>query len=182
MRLAFRSLWRKPAFALAAILTIALGVGANTALFGVIHAVLLRPLPFRDAGKLVQIWETHPALPHLQVTVPDFYDWRAQSQSFEQMAAHTFSAMNTATLLGQGEPAMVHATMAGSELFATMGIRPLAGRPFSEAEERAKQPVALMSEALWRRKFGSDPAVIVKSWRRILLAGGGRDRAPASGT
>ncbi|MDR3698532.1 MAG: ABC transporter permease [Candidatus Sulfopaludibacter sp.] len=165
MRLAFRSLWRKPAFALVAVATIALGVGANTALFGVIYTVLIQPLPFRDPGKLVQIWETHPALPQLQVTVPDFQDWRTQARSFEQLAAYTLSAMNTGTLLGQGEPEIVHATMAGSNLFPMMGIRPLAGRAFTDAEERAKQNVALISESLWRRKFGADPAVVGRQIR-----------------
>jgi predicted permease len=160
MRLAVRSLFRRPVFGLAAILTIALSVGANTAMFSVIHSVLIQPLPFRDAGRLVQIWETHPALPQLQVTVPDFEDFRHRSRSFEQMAAYTLSAMNTTTLLGQGEPEIVHATMAGSNLFSTMGIQPLAGRAFSDAEERGKQKLALLSENLWRRKFGADPAVM----------------------
>src|SRR5208283_6169527 len=107
MRLAMRSLCRRPVFALAAILTIALGVGANTAMFSVIHSVLMQPLPFRDPGRLVQIWETHPALPQLQVTVPDFEDFRQRNSSFQQMAAYTLSAMNTTTLLGQGEPEIV---------------------------------------------------------------------------
>jgi putative ABC transport system permease protein len=150
---------RRPVFAISAILTVALGIGANTALFGVIYSVLIRPLPFREPGKLVQIWEVHPALPQLQVTVPDFLDWRNQTHSFEQMAAYTLSAMNTGTLLGQGEPEIVHATMASSNLFPAMGIQPSAGRPFNEAEERTRQRVALLSENLWRRKFGADPAI-----------------------
>ena len=152
-------------FSAAAILTVALGVGANTALFGVIYSVLLRPLPFRDPGKLVQIWESHPALPQLQVTVPDFRDWRNQARSFEQIAAYTLSAMNTSTLLGQGEPAIVHATMASSDLFPAMGIQPSAGRAFNEAEERSKQQVALISENLWRRKFAADPAIVGRQIR-----------------
>ncbi len=160
-----RSLRRRPAFALAAILTVALGVGANTALFGVIDSVLIQPLPFRDPGKLVQIWETHPALPQLQVTAPDFRDWRDQSRSFDAMAAHTLSAMNTATLLGQGEPEMVHGAMATSNLFPTMGIQPIVGRNFSDVEERAKQQVAVISESLWRRKFAADPAIAGKQIR-----------------
>ena len=165
MRSAVRSLRRRPAFALAAILTVALGVGANTALFGVIYSVLIQPLPFRDPGKLVRIWETHPALPQLQVTAPDFRDWRNQSRSFEAMAAHTLSAMNIATLLGQGEPEIVHGAMATSNLFPTMGVRPIIGRNFSDAEERAKQQVAVISESLWRRKFAADPAIAGKQMR-----------------
>src|SRR5580698_6827742 len=165
MRLAARSLCRRPVFGIAAILTIALGVGANTAMFSIIYTVLIRPLPFRDPARLVQIWETHPALPQLQVTVPDFEDFRQRSASFSQMAAYTLSAMNTTTLLGRGEPEIVHATMAGSNLFSTMGIQPLAGRAFSDAEERAKQKVAVLSESLWRRKFAADPAVVGRQIR-----------------
>ena len=159
MRPAVRSLRRLPAFALAAILTVALGVGANTALFSIIYAVLIQPLPFRDPGKLVRIWETHPALPQLQVTAPDFRDWRSQSHSFKAMAAHTASAMNTVTLLGQGQPEIVHGTMATSDLFSTMGIQPIIGRNFTGAEDRAKAHVAVISESLWRRKFASDPNI-----------------------
>ncbi len=165
MRSAVRSLRRRPAFALAAILTVALAVGANTALFGVIYQVLIQPLPFRDPARLVRIWETHPALPQLQVTAPDFRDWRNQSRSFDAMAAHTLSAMNTATLLGQGEPEMIHGTMASSNLFPTMGIQPIVGRNFSDAEERARQQVAVISENLWRRKFAADPAIAGKQIR-----------------
>ncbi len=165
MRSAIRSLCRRPAFALVAILTVALGVGANTALFAVIYAVLIQPLPFRDPGRLVRIWETHPALPQLQVTAPDFRDWRAQTHGFDAMAAHTLSAMNTATLLGQGQPEMVHGTMATSNLFPTMGIQTIVGRNFSDAEEGAKRQVAVISENLWRRKFAADPAIAGKQIR-----------------
>ena len=165
MRSALRVLLRRPVFTLTAVLTIALGVGANTALFGVIYSVLLRPLPFRDPGRLVQMWETHPALPQLQVTYPDFEDWRKQTRSYEQIAAHTLSAMNNATLLGQGDPTPVHATMASSNLFSTMGIEPLAGRAYTEAEDHEKQRVALISEKLWRTKFGADPSVVGRQVR-----------------
>jgi predicted permease len=165
MRSAVRSLRRRPAFALAAILTVALGVGANTALFGVIYAVLIQPLPFRDPGRLVRIWETHPALPQLQVTAPDFRDWRSQNRSFESMAAHTASAMNTVTLLGQGQPEIVHGAMASSDLFSTMGIQTVVGRNFSEAEERAKRQVVVISEGLWRQKFAADPGMVGKQIR-----------------
>ena len=165
MRLAIRSLRRRPMFSAAAILTVALAIGANTALFSVIYAVLIQPLPFHDPSKLVQIWETHPALPRLQVTVPDFRDWRRQTKSFDRMAAHTLSAMNIATLLGQGAPDIVHATMATSNLFPTMGIQPLVGRSFTNEEERMKQQVAVISENLWRRKFGADRGTVGKQIR-----------------
>ena len=156
MRSAIRSLRHRPVFALTAILTVTLAIGANTALFGVVYSVLIQPLPFRDPNKLVQIWETHPALPQLQVAAPDFDLWRNHTHSFDQIAAHTLSSMNSITLLGQGEPDIVHAAMATSNLFSAMGIQPLAGRAFTDEEERTKQRMALISENLWRRKFGED--------------------------
>ena len=165
LRQAMRSLRRRPAFSLAAILTLALGVGANTAVYQVIYTVLLRPLPFRETQKLVQVWESTPVLPQLQVVAPDFEDWRRQTHSFAQMAAYTFQAMNRITLLGQGEPEVVQATNATRDLFSTMGIQPLLGRGFSAAEERQKRAVALIGEKLWRRKFGADPAIVGKAIR-----------------
>ena len=164
-RQAIRTLRRRPAFALAAILTIALGVGANSAVYQVIYAVLLRPLPFRDPQRLVQLWETTPVLPRLQATVPDFEDWRNQTHSFAQMAAYTFEEMNRITLLGQGEPEVVQATDATADLFPTMGIQPLLGRVLNSSDERGKRPVGLISEKLWRRKFGADPAIVGRTLR-----------------
>jgi predicted permease len=157
---AIRALRRRPVFASVAILTVALGIGANTALFGVVYSVLLQPLPFRDPARLVRIWETHPALAQLQVTVPDYLDLRSGTRGVEQFAAHTLAAMNNGVLLGQGEALAVHATMTSSGLFAAMGIQPVVGRAFTDAEEASKTPVALMSENLWRRKFAADPAII----------------------
>jgi predicted permease len=165
IRQAMRSLRRRPTFALAAILTIALGVGANTAVYQVIYAVLLRPLPFRDPQRLVQLWESTPVLPQLQATVPDFQDWRNQTHSFAQMAAYTFEEMNRVTLLGQGEPEVVQATNATADLFPTMGIQPLLGRALDAADEQGKHPVALIAEKLWRRKFAADPTIVGRTLR-----------------
>ncbi len=170
IRQALRSLRRRPAFALAAILTVALGVGANTAVYQVIYAVLLRPLPYRDPQRLVQIWESTPVLPQLQASVPDYEDWRNQAHSFGEMAAYSFQEMNRITLLGQGEPEIVQATDASASLFPTMGIRPLLGRVFSAEDERGKRPVALISEKLWRRKFGGDRAVLGRTARLETLS------------
>jgi putative ABC transport system permease protein len=165
MKFALRSLRRRPIFTATAVLTIALAIGANTALFSVIYAVLIRPLPFRNPNRLVQIWETHPALPQLQVTVPDFRDWQSQTTSFDQIAAHTLSSMNTVTLLGQGEPDIVHAAMASSNLFPAMGIQPLLGSSYTDEEEQRKERVALITENLWRRKFGADRGAIGRQIR-----------------
>ena len=165
LRQALRALCRRPAFLLAAIFTLALGVGANTAVYRVIYAVLLRPLPFRDPAQLVQLWEHTPVLPRLQIAMPDFEDWRTQTHSFSQMAAYTFQAINHITLTGQGEPQVVQASNVSSSLFAMMGIRPLVGRAFTAADDRDKRNFALISEKLWRTKFGADPSIVGRTAR-----------------
>src|SRR5580658_8050002 len=95
-------IWRSPAYAATAVLTIALGIGVNTAVFTVVRSVLLEPLPFRDPGALVQIWETHPELHNVQVSIPDYLDWRGSLKSID-IGAYTFEAIDKGTLLGQGD-------------------------------------------------------------------------------
>ncbi|HTQ54646.1 MAG TPA: ABC transporter permease [Bryobacteraceae bacterium] len=165
LRQAVRSLRRRPTFTVTAILTIALGIGANTAVYQVVYAVLLRPLPFREPHQLVQLWQATRALPQLQLTVPDFEDWRTQAHSFTQMAAYTFQAMNHITLVGQGEPQVVQATNVTADLFSTMGIQPLLGHAFTAADDREKRSVALISEKLWRTRFAADPHIIGRTAR-----------------
>ncbi len=165
LRQALRALRRRPAFALAAIVTVALGVGANTAVYRVIYSVLLRPLPFHEPQRLVQLWERTPLLPQLQTAVPDFEDWRNQTHSFAQISAYSFQAIDHITLVGQGEPQVVQGTNVTADLFPTMGIQPLLGHTFSAADDREKRPVALISEKLWRTKFGADPAIVGRGMR-----------------
>jgi predicted permease len=159
IRRAVHSILRKPAYALAALFTIALGIGANTAVYTVVRSVLLEPLPFREPKALVQVWETHPELHNLQVSVPDYLDWKKSVTSVD-FAAYTFQAMNKATLLGQGDPLEVQATNASSELFPLLGIEPILGHAYTAQQENAKEPVVLISEQLWRRKFSSDPTIV----------------------
>jgi len=121
LRQAVRSVLRKPIFAVTALLTIALGIGANTAVYAIIHAVLLEPLPFRQPKELVQVWETHLELHNLQVSVPDYLDWKRSVKSLD-LAAYTFQSMDKATLLGQGIPTPVQGTNASSDLFAVLSI------------------------------------------------------------
>jgi len=124
---AARSLFRAPLFTAAAVLTIALGIGVNAAVFNFIYAVLLNPLPYRTPERLVHLGETHPAFPWLQVAAPDFYDWQRISTSFDQLAAHTFQAMNTWTMVGDGEPEPVQTVQASHNLFPMLGVEPLVG-------------------------------------------------------
>src|SRR5579872_90401 len=165
LRCAFRTLGRNRGFALAAVLTIALGVGANSAVFSVIRGVLLRPLPFRDPERIVMVWQTHPAIPQLQVTAQDFDEWRATNHSFDQMAAYTLQAMNKISLIGYGEPEQIQGTMMSANLLPMLGVTPLAGRGILPSEERGREHVALISEVLWRRKFGADRSIVGKPIR-----------------
>lgn len=165
IRFALRSLLRSPVFSITAVLTIALGIGVNTAIFSVIQPVLLDPLPYRDPDRLVHIAETHPEFPSLQVAAPDYFDWRTTARSFDQIAAYTFQAMNQTTLLGHGAPERVQGTQASHELFPMLGIQPLEGRAFTAEEEAGQSPVVLLSEPLWRRKFSADPSIIGQTIR-----------------
>lgn len=159
LRQVVRSLLKRPAFAITATLTIALGIGANTAVYAVVHAVLLEPLPFRQPNRLVQVWETYPGLPRLQVSVPDYLDWKKAVKSLS-LAAYTFQAVDKGTLLGRGDPIAVQAANASANLFGVLGLKPLLGRTYSAQEENSKAPVAVISERLWRQKFSGSPSVI----------------------
>ncbi len=149
---------------LTALATIAIAVGANALVFSLIHTVLLRPLPFREPERLVHIWQTHPSLGNLAVTYPDYLDWK-KSRSFASLETYTFQATNKVTLTGTGAPEQLQATMVSQGLFPMLGISLLRGRNFSPQEEREKQHVALISESLWRRKFGADPNMIGRAMR-----------------
>lgn len=165
LKAAWRGLARSRSFTAGAILTIALGVGVNAAVFSVVYAVLIHPLAFRDPGRLLQLWETHPEFPTLQLTMPDFRDWRESSKSFDELAAYTLQAMNKVTLLDGPRPEQKQATMTSWRLFGMLGVRPLAGRDFTRDDESRQAHVALISEALWRQHYAADPQIIGKPMR-----------------
>lgn len=165
LRAAWRGLARSRNFTAGAVLTIALGVGVNAAVFSVVYAVLIHPLPFRDPGRLLQMWETHPEFPTLQLTMPDFRDWRESSKSFEELAAYTLQAMNKVTLLDGPSAEQKQATMASWRLFGLLGVRPLLGRDFTREDEARRAHVALISEALWRQHYAADRQIIGKPMR-----------------
>ena len=143
---------RSPGFAAAAVVTLGLGIGANTAIFSAVDAALLRPLPFAHAERLVQMWETHPSFPHLAVAFPDYIDWRTQAQSFEQMASWGYQSFQIA---GVGEPEQVDGSIVSDNFLATILLRPVLGRGFADGETQA----VLLGDALWRRKFNRDPGL-----------------------
>lgn len=160
IRYIVRSLMSRPVFTLAAIITVALGIGANSAVFSVVNAVLVRSLPYRQPDRLAHIWQTHPTLGSTQTTYLDFVDWRNTTSSFEEMAAYTFDAMNRVTLTADAEPEQVQATMVSHNLFSLMGIQPLLGRGFEPADEEKAERIVLISERLWQRRYGADRNVI----------------------
>ena len=164
LRYGLRMLTKDPGFTAMAVLTLALGIGANTAMFSVANAVLLEPLPYKRAGRLVTLWWTNTAFGSSapgSVCDPDYVQWRTQNQVFEDMAA--FHGM-TSNLTGVGEPERLLGSAVSPNIFHLLGVSPLLGRMFLPEEERAERGnVVLLSRQLWERRFGSDPAVVGKS-------------------
>jgi putative ABC transport system permease protein len=166
VRRALRSLRRAPAFTLAAIATLALGIGANTAIFSVVNGVLLDPLGFPDPDRLVIVWGRHTTIGRETASLPDFLDWRSQARSFQTLAAMTHTRFN---LTGQGEPEVVPGGLATPGLLSVFGVMPTIGRGFREDEERgAASKVAMLGEGYWRRRFGGQQEIV---GRQILLSG-----------
>ena len=160
IRFAFRLLAKSPGFTTIAILTLALGIGANTAIFSVVNGVLLRPLPFHDPSRLVLIAEKSP-FPVVSTSYENFSDWRDQSNSFERMQAVRSGAI---TLTGAGEPERLNVQMATAGLFSMLGINAQVGRTFLPEEDRAGgAPVVLLSYGLWQRRFGGSTEILGKS-------------------
>jgi putative ABC transport system permease protein len=157
-RYALRWFRKSPGFTTIAILTLALGIGANTAIFSVINAVLLRPLPYRDPARLMLLSERTPRFPILSASYLNFKDWRDQAHTFESVGAVRNLNM---TLTGTGEAERLPAQMATSNIFDMLGIRPALGRPFTAQEDApGGAPVVLISHSLWQRRFGSSPQVV----------------------
>jgi putative ABC transport system permease protein len=159
LRYAFRLLAKSPSFTAIAILTLALGIGANTAIFSVVNAVLLRPLAFRDPPRLVLALEKNPAFTAVSsISYLNYLDWRDQSHSFESLEA---TRGTTLTLTGAGEPERLNASMATAGLFSLLGVNAIAGRTFLPDEDRAGgAPVVLLSYGLWQQRFGRSPELI----------------------
>ena len=158
LRYAIRVLFARPGFSAVAILTLALGIGANTAIFTVVNAVLLRPLPFRDPHQLVLLIERTSQFPTVTTSWQNYVDWRDQSRSFVAVAAVRSLTM---TLTGQGEPDRLAAKMVTASLLPVLGVSPSIGRVFATDEDRAGAAgVVLVSDALWQSRFGARPDVI----------------------
>lgn len=161
VRFALRLLRKSPGFTAAAILTMALGIGANTAMFSVVNGVLLRPLPFDGADRLVWVAESWPDLGKIGASYLNFQDWSKMNQSFESMAAFRGAEFN---FTGSGDAERLDGQMISADFFRTLKVQPILGRTFLESEDRPEgPPVAVISEGLWKRRFGSDPNILQRA-------------------
>jgi predicted permease len=161
LRYGFRMLVKSPGFTAVAVVTLALGIGANTALFSVINGVLLSPLPFPQPEQLVTLHENKPNFEGGSVSYPNFRDWRKDNHTFSSLAlARTYAF----SLTGSGEAEQVSGEFISSDFFSVLGVKPVIGRTFAEDEEQVGAgPVALISAELWRRKFSSAPDIVGKN-------------------
>lgn len=178
IRYALRQLIKTPGFTLIALATLALGIGANTAIFSVVNGVLLRPLPFHDPGKLVRVWHVPPAksfpgMTRFSVSAANYIDWQKQNDVFEQMAIYSYRGF---TLTGSGKPERVDACAVSPEFFQTLAVEPMLGRALLPDEEQpGRSNVVVLSYRFWQEHFGSNRAVvghdITIDGRNFLLAG-----------
>jgi putative ABC transport system permease protein len=159
LRYGFRMMLKNPGFTLVAVIALALGIGANTAIFSVINTVLLKPLPYPESDRIMVVLETKiPRFPQFSVAPGNYLDWKKQSTMFESMAAHRSFSYN---LIGSGDPERLRGARVTSNFFATLGVKPVEGREFlPEEDQEGRDNVAIISHGLWQRRFGSDPRFI----------------------
>jgi putative ABC transport system permease protein len=162
LRYAIRTFSHSPGFAVVVVLTLALGIGANTAIFSVVYSALLRPLPYREPGKLFHLGEARTQADYArsgaQVSYPDYLDWKHAAKSIQSFAAYTGDAF---TMAATGEPKNTFAAQVTPSFFSTLGVKPALGRDFLEDEMRSDGPhVIILTDGLWRTEFGADPNII----------------------
>ena len=161
VRYGARLLWKNRGFTAIAVLTLALGIGANTALFSVVDGVLLSPLPYQQPERLVALYTSRMQFDKGSISYPNFLDWRRDNRTFSELAAYRSDDFN---LTGQGEPERLDTEMVSATFFSLLGVRPLLGRTFTEQEDHlGGAPVALIGEGVWKRKFGGSPDAVGKS-------------------
>jgi predicted permease len=166
VRYAFRMLLKSRSFSLIAVLTLALGIGANTALFSVVNSVLLNPLPFQNPDQLYALYTKTPNFDQGSISYLNFLDWQKENHTFSSLSAFRGDDYN---LTGSGQPERLHAHMISADFFPTLGLNPVLGRNFRAEEDRAGgAPCAILGDGFWKRKFGSSADILGKS---ILLNG-----------
>src|SRR4051812_47367398 len=160
LRYGVRTMFKSSGFTLVAISALALGIGANTAIFSVVRAVLWSPLPYHAPERLVWIWGTNPVAGIKQeaASMPDFNDWRTQSRSFEEMAGFTDTAL---TMTSDSEPERIPSSIVSANFFSLLGAKPVVGREFSvEEHNTGKNHVVILGYNLWQRRFGGNPKIV----------------------
>src|SRR5215468_5166027 len=156
IRYGLRNFLKRPAFTVIAVITLALGIGANTAIFSTIHALLLKPLPFPELDRVVALWDRVPSrgMERNEVTVANYLDWRAQNKTFENLAIYRWWSTN---LTGADSPERVQGFQVTTNFLDVVGVKPIMGRGFAADEnQRGKDQVALLTYSLWQRRFGAD--------------------------
>jgi predicted permease len=158
LQYALRQMMKSPGFAIVAILTLALGIGANTTIFSVVNGVLLNPLPYPNADRLVTLFHNKPYFVKGSISYPNFLDWQRDNRSFEAMAAYRYG---DAKLTGSGEPENLSGRMVSAGFFEILGVKPILGRTFTTDEDRlGANPTVMISEGLWKRKFAFNPNIV----------------------
>ena len=169
LKLAFRMLLKKPVFTLAALVNLAIGIGVNTAIFSVVNAVLLQPLPFTNPNELVFIWDTQRDKTEKMtypVSAPNFYDWQEHNKTLASMSAYSFDYLN---LVGRDKPERLFIGYVSSNFLTTFGVTPALGRAFTVGQgESSPHDELIISNALWQRSFGGDPNII---GQKLTLSG-----------
>src|SRR5688572_29190436 len=161
IRFGARQLRKNPGFTTVAVLTLALGIGANTAIFSVVDAVLLRPLPYPNSGQLVSLSERGTDWSGGSLSYPNFADWKSQQSVFENFGIHSG---NNFTLTGAGEPVRLAGALMSADVFAALRTQPQIGRVFGEEEDKpGAEPVVVISQALWQNRFGGQAGIINKT-------------------
>ena len=161
-RYGLRMLRKSPGFTAVAVITLALAIGANTAIFSVLYPALLRPLPYEHPDRLVTLGENRPQLPCCSYTssYPDYLDWKSTARSFASLAGF---ADDNFVLTGNGDPKTIYSAMVTPNFFSTLGVKPLLGRDFAEGEDvhgGSGPAIAILSYSLWRNVFAADPHVL----------------------
>src|SRR5437879_4344116 len=171
LRVALRGLIKNPACSAVAIITLALGIGANTAIFSIVNAVLLRPLPYPDADRIMVLNESSGPGQDYSVALPDYFDWRNDNTVFEHLAATHKESRNLSGIPGR-DPERVSCASVTRNFFSVIGVSPEIGRTFSEDEDKdGARPVAVISDRLWQRAFNRDPEIGRASCReRVEIA------------
>ena len=163
LKFSARALLKRPALTIIAIVTLAIGIGANSAIFSFVNALLLKPLPFPDPERVVALWDKVPSrgVERNEVTVANYLDWRAQNKTFEQLGLYRWWSTN---LTGSDSPERVQGFQVTPNFLDIVGVKPLMGRNFSAEEEQpGKEAVALLTYSLWQRRFGADPNIVNKT-------------------